>query len=64
MMIYRCKRCHFEFERMATDVEECPGCGKKYCVRAATPAEIEQFEKCKRAMDQQDIQTDKAHDHE
>lgn len=63
-MIYRCKRCHFEFERAAIDVEECPGCGKKYCVRPATAAEIEQFEKHKRAMEQPDIQTDKAHDNE
>ena len=43
-MVYVCKNCHFEFERSAKDVEQCPDCGMQYCIRSATPEEKAQFQ--------------------
>ena len=42
-MVYICKGCRFEFERSAKDVEQCPDCGKQYCIRPATLDEEAKF---------------------
>lgn len=54
-MVYICDRCHFEFERFSKEVEQCPDCGKQYCVRLATPEEASAYEKRTQALKKKDF---------
>lgn len=49
-MVYVCDRCHFEFERASKEVEQCPDCGKQYCVRPASPEEAAAYEERKQEL--------------
>lgn len=54
-MVYVCDKCHFEFERMSPDVEQCPDCGKQFCVRPATQAEAAAYESRKQELDKESL---------
>lgn len=49
-MVYACGKCRFEFKRMTPEVEQCPDCGKQYCIRPATPEEQSAYEQRKRGL--------------
>lgn len=45
-MLYVCEKCHYEFEKAQSE-EQCPDCGKRSCIRPASPEETAAFERLK-----------------
>ena len=48
-MLYVCEKCHYEFEE-AQPEEQCPDCGKRSCIRAATQEETEVYKQRKQEL--------------